>query len=524
MNTNIQTTLSSILAPLTGEKSEAKGQKTAIFDPVKGDFGALVQKLKAAYEQQTEKTPNAGADKPNDAILGMQLSEKLSEWISNKPDSPKKADGVDIDAIVADISALIAAAPEQLAATENLPVTGELPAENIENLQEIKDLLVPTEKTATVGRLDMPPAVIPPEAAGTEKLPMPVPAETSGNILGPVAETAAPAVTLPETPATHSDAQPAAPAVTTENTPLQPGPTVPVTENIQPNLPKAEAPVQVRENAFARLNQPAAHPDQNTGEQPTATDGNSSASLARQVAEAILQQPSEKPVSEETPLRQITPMPDQILNSDTARPRQPISADILKEITASSNRMDEAPASADPVEPTAAAPTGPFAVKADTPMPSNADITRQIQETVTSSYRPGDKQVVIRLDPPELGRVTLRFIEKPEGITGVLQVDQTQTRHEIERALPEIIQTLQNASIQIRKIDVVQTPQQQFDNSRNDSAFSGQESGFYQHNNPQSHPGHGDRGSAAAFEQTTETAQSLQTELAGSEKSINLLI
>ena len=53
--------------------------------------------------------------------------------------------------------------------------------------------------------------------------------------------------------------------------------------------------------------------------------------------------------------------------------------------------------------------------------------------------------MVIRLDPPELGQVTLRFIERPEGITGVLHVEQSQTRQEIERALPEIIQNLQNA-------------------------------------------------------------------------------
>lgn len=111
---------------------------------------------------------------------------------------------------------------------------------------------------------------------------------------------------------------------------------------------------------------------------------------------------------------------------------------------------------------------------------SGLGVGRQIQESISNTYRPGTQQIVIRLDPPGLGKVTIKFVERPDGITGVLQVDKPETQHEIQQALPGLIQTLQNADIQIKKLEVVSANPQEFNASGEQSA--GQNSGFGQQN------------------------------------------
>ena len=80
-------------------------------------------------------------------------------------------------------------------------------------------------------------------------------------------------------------------------------------------------------------------------------------------------------------------------------------------------------------------------------------------------------------------------------------------------------------AVQIKKIDIVQTPQQQFDNSRNDSAFSGQQSGFQE---PDGSPSQFHQGQnnytdpGGTFENTP--AESQASDMQWTDKSINMLI
>jgi hypothetical protein len=142
------------------------------------------------------------------------------------------------------------------------------------------------------------------------------------------------------------------------------------------------------------------------------------------------------------------------------------------------------------VEMTGAASTNPApsaaaeAAKIEPAGASGLSVGRQVQESLTSSYRAGDRQMVIRLDPPELGRVTIRFVEQADGITGVLQVERSQTRHEIQQALPGIVQHLQNADIPVKKIEVLLTPQpqdQSGDNAAGQNSQTGQQHAPRQH-------------------------------------------
>ena len=92
---------------------------------------------------------------------------------------------------------------------------------------------------------------------------------------------------------------------------------------------------------------------------------------------------------------------------------------------------------------------------------SFASVSEQLQESIHSSLRQGDQQLTIRLNPPELGRVFIKFQGKGDQITGLLEVDRAQTRYEIEQALPQIIRNLAECGVQIKRLEVVLTNQQE---------------------------------------------------------------
>jgi hypothetical protein len=134
--------------------------------------------------------------------------------------------------------------------------------------------------------------------------------------------------------------------------------------------------------------------------------------------------------------------------------------DILEKVSAdttqSSSMVEKSPVSSDPLK-----------IVGDTG--SKLGLGRQIQESVVSTYRPGTQQIVIRLDPPDLGRVTIRFIEHRDGITGILHVDKSDTKHEIQQTLAGIVQNLQNANVPIKKLEVVLNNQPQNNGPGEDS-------------------------------------------------------
>lgn len=129
-------------------------------------------------------------------------------------------------------------------------------------------------------------------------------------------------------------------------------------------------------------------------------------------------------------------------------------------------------------------------VKSDggtSPGSASIKISQQIIETVQSSIsqQTGNQKITISLNPPELGKVFIKFEEQDNQITGLLEVSKTQTRYEVEQALPEIIRSIQNSGVQIKRLDVVLTNQSGQEPSKNlshDSFF--QQHGFAEGGNP----------------------------------------
>lgn len=81
-------------------------------------------------------------------------------------------------------------------------------------------------------------------------------------------------------------------------------------------------------------------------------------------------------------------------------------------------------------------------------------VGEQILDSVRASTAPGDRQIVIRLQPPELGTVSVRLREQGDHLEGTIEVGKSDVRHEIERALPDVVRGLQEAGVPIRRFDV----------------------------------------------------------------------
>ncbi len=114
------------------------------------------------------------------------------------------------------------------------------------------------------------------------------------------------------------------------------------------------------------------------------------------------------------------------------------------------------------------AQTPVFSVEAEQPAtttPSDplGDVSNQILESVRSSLsqQTGDKEIAIQLHPPELGKVSVKFQEQGTEITGTLEVSKAQTRAEIEQALPEIIRSLADSGVAIKRLEVVLSQDEQ---------------------------------------------------------------
>jgi len=159
---------------------------------------------------------------------------------------------------------------------------------------------------------------------------------------------------------------------------------------------------------------------------------------------------------------------------------------------------------------------------------SAVDVSDQISKSITQSARNGQNHITIQLNPPELGKVSIKLFENGDVITGSMEVAKSQTRTEIEHALPQIIQNLRNAGVNVEKIDV-----SLFQNNSTQSSFAKEHSaheGFAENQNAsqqgQSHsndnfPGGWSNPSSPYLSFTEESAWS-QTVLA--EESIDVLI
>ena len=164
-----------------------------------------------------------------------------------------------------------------------------------------------------------------------------------------------------------------------------------------------------------------------------------------------------------------------------------------------------------------------------TPLSDIAEsITQKMMETLQSSppQEAGTHQITLRLNPPELGMVRIKFEEQENQISGLLQVSKAQTRYEVERTLPSIVQNLVDSGIQVKRLEVMLTNQEQQQSFNNELLQDGL---FQQHhfspedNDPNNYSDIGPSQSGL-YESETGYQDSPQPQLQLSANSINVLI
>jgi len=83
-------------------------------------------------------------------------------------------------------------------------------------------------------------------------------------------------------------------------------------------------------------------------------------------------------------------------------------------------------------------------------------VAEQIIGDISANVRGVDQEIRIMLNPPDLGRIRIQFQQRGQEIVGWLQVEKAQTRYEVERELPQIVASLQQNGIPVRRVNVTQ--------------------------------------------------------------------
>jgi flagellar hook-length control protein FliK len=89
---------------------------------------------------------------------------------------------------------------------------------------------------------------------------------------------------------------------------------------------------------------------------------------------------------------------------------------------------------------------------------AQVNVVHQVAQGVTGQAGLG-RQVVVQLDPPELGSVRVTFQEDGQGLRGVLEVQHADTANQLQRETTELMNRLAAEGIQVRRLDVVVEPQ-----------------------------------------------------------------
>jgi flagellar hook-length control protein FliK len=103
--------------------------------------------------------------------------------------------------------------------------------------------------------------------------------------------------------------------------------------------------------------------------------------------------------------------------------------------------------------------------------------SEQIIQSIRVNLRTPEQEIYISLNPPELGRIRIRFQHGNGEITGMLEVEKPQTKYDIEHSLPQIVASLQGCGVQVRRVEVVlkDQPQQNQSQGGTPDDFAGME-------------------------------------------------
>ncbi|OHB57834.1 MAG: hypothetical protein A2173_07060 [Planctomycetes bacterium RBG_13_44_8b] len=156
-------------------------------------------------------------------------------------------------------------------------------------------------------------------------------------------------------------------------------------------------------------------------------------------------------------------------------------------------------------------------------------ISQQVTESIRASIQQADRYITIRLEPPDLGSVIIKFKEHEKEITGLLEVSKAQTRYEIEKAVPQIIRTLADCGVQIKRLDVQLSDLSEQQADKNYTGTSLEDGSFQNKHFTQGDDSSGNNPGEWIPNSTEDTYQNypetqLESSIHTSHESINILI
>jgi len=134
---------------------------------------------------------------------------------------------------------------------------------------------------------------------------------------------------------------------------------------------------------------------------------------------------------------------------------------------------------------TDSAPAGPTATRPPAAGADAAPLTEQIAGQLRALGSQPGQQIIVRLNPPEMGAVRVTLREEGERIHGVLEVENSQTLTQLQREAPALINRLADSGIELARLDVSLTgapdrsPTGGFDSLFGDGASGRHEGGSY---------------------------------------------
>jgi len=366
----------------------------------------------------------------------------------------------------------------------------------------------PTESEASIKPTSSTPELFSAESMEQGQTQEPVSTANSGPIQTqelPVALSAEP-VQTPELLVTPGDAGP-----TTQDTPLQQievsegqashkpiDPQAAYTENIKPQSELIE-PVQPQPVTQAQKTSvvPVGAMPETSAPKPTSTpkpafdiqsmpqETNTNIKSTVEPLNVPLVDP--KPQADGPERVEVThPIPQAVTTQLESSGAQPVAAQASG--TSDAEALMQTTQSTAPVSPASETQATSASGEASLPRtldPGTTSVARQIQDSIAQGIQQDGREIIIRLDPPELGRVAIRFQEGALGITGILEVQRPQTRNDIQYALPEIIQSLQDNGVQVKRVEVLLSTDADRETLEDQASAQAQDQNLTQEQNPE---------------------------------------
>ncbi|MDD5134950.1 MAG: flagellar hook-length control protein FliK [Phycisphaerae bacterium] len=110
---------------------------------------------------------------------------------------------------------------------------------------------------------------------------------------------------------------------------------------------------------------------------------------------------------------------------------------------------------------------------------ASKEISRQVADSISSAANNDTKQITIRLNPPELGRVVIKVSQQNSHIDAVLEASRPETKEQLQQAFSQVAKNLADSGITLRQFEVRSAAQSR----------SGFDSAFAQSNQPQNGSG-----------------------------------